>query len=165
MFTECWIDKWSNWFLEENLWRIWWWFCMSFAQITLNNFTFSCCSPIIFRHFLNWLYRYTICKLTISFSSSRIRCCNPMNLKNCFLLPLKGKLLVIFLMLVMVYTWFKDALYTCDVASLFLQILTVTFYIYAFPESNCQLVLLAMLFDILWFLIAVPGLKIHTWML
>jgi hypothetical protein len=52
-------------------------------------------------------------------------------------------------MLLMVYTCFKEALYTCEFASLFLQSLTMTFYIYAFPESNCQLVLLAMLFDIL----------------
>jgi hypothetical protein len=68
-------------------------------------------------------------------------------------------------MLLMVYTCFKEALYTCEFASLFLQSLTMTFYIYAFPESNCQLLLLAMLFDILSFLIAVPGLKIYTWML
>jgi len=82
MSAECWIDRWSNWFLGDNIWWIWWWFCM------------SCFSPIIFGHYLNWLYRYTICKLIISFPSSRIRCCNPMNLKNCFLLLRKGRLLL-----------------------------------------------------------------------
>ena len=91
--AECWVDKWSHWILEDNFWCIWCWFCMSFPHMTLNNFNFSCCSPIIFGHFLDLLHRYTKWKLTIYFPSSRMGCCDPVNLKNCFPLPQKGKLI------------------------------------------------------------------------
>jgi hypothetical protein len=95
------------------------------------------------------LYRCTICKLIISFPFSRIRCCNPVNLKNCFLLLRKGRLLMTFPML---SNFSKDLAYVLVTLLLhcFLRSPAMTFfYMYAFPKSECQLGLLAMLFDIL----------------